>query len=91
MKNIYKIDKLAYTNSNKIIAIDESMFTHIENSQQWVVGLINLSSKQIRIEFLNDRSEDTLKKIIELHINKGNIINRDLWPGYNFLDLNNSG
>lgn len=45
MKNIYKIDKLAYTNSNKIIAIDESMFTHIENSQQWVVGLINLSSK----------------------------------------------
>ena len=31
IKNIYKSDKLAFTNANNIIAVDESMFTHIDN------------------------------------------------------------
>lgn len=60
------------------------MFTHIENNQQWVVGLINLSSTKLRNELLKDRSEETLKKIVELHIGTGNRIHTDMWAAYNF-------
>lgn len=36
--------------------------SHINNQQQWVVGLINLSNNNLRIELVNDRRSDTLKK-----------------------------
>ena len=54
--------------------MDESLFTHINNTQQWVVGMINITAKNIRIEIVNDRTTETLKMIIAKHLGKGNII-----------------
>ena len=72
--------------------MDESLFTHINNTQQWVVGImINITTKNIRIEVVNDRTTETLKMIIPKHLGKGNINHTDLWPGYNFLTNSNSG
>ena len=71
--------------------MDESLFTHINNTQQWVVGMINITAKNIRIEIVNDRITETLKMIIAKHLGKGNIIHTDLWPGYNYLTNSNSG
>lgn len=56
------------TGANNILAIDKPILTHIENSQQLVVGLINLSRNKLRIEIVKDRWEDPLKKLVELHI-----------------------
>ena len=43
--------------------MDESLFTHINNTQQWLVGMINITTKNIRIEIVNDRTTETLKMI----------------------------
>ena len=71
--------------------MDESLFTQINNTQQWVVGMINITTKNIRIEIVNNRTTETLKMIIAKHLGKGNIIHTDLWQGYNFLTNSNSG
>ena len=34
LRNIYQIERLAFTNANNVIAMDESLFTHINNTQQ---------------------------------------------------------
>ena len=41
-------------NKNGIIAIDESLFTHKEGKQVWIVGLINLNTNEIRLEVVED-------------------------------------
>ena len=40
---------------------------------------------------MENRDQQTMKTIIEKHICKGNIINADSWPAYNFLDNIDSG
>jgi hypothetical protein len=45
--------------------VDESLFTHIQGSQKWVVGLINTSNKKIRLEVVYNRNEATIKIIIK--------------------------
>ena len=67
-----------------IVCLDESMFTHNANEQQWVVGLINVSTNEIRLELVENRNQETLKKIIEKHVGLGNIICTDSWLGIIF-------
>ena len=66
--NIYQIERLAFTNANNVIAMDESLFTHINNTQQWVVGMIHITTKNIRIKIVNDRTTEALKMIIAKHL-----------------------
>ena len=73
------------------MSMDKSLFTHINNTQQWVIGMINITTKNFWIEIVNDRTTETLKMIIAKHLRKGKIIYKDLWPGYNFLTNSNSG
>ncbi len=91
LRNKYCLDRLANTNSHQQISIDESLFIHWEGIQVWVVGLINLNTDEIRLEIVENRDQQTMKTIIEKHICKGNIINADSWPAYNFLDNIDSG
>ena len=46
---------------------------------------------EIRLEFITNRYENTLKPIIERHVGFGNIICSDSWAGYNFIIRPNSG
>ena len=91
LKNVYSLDRLSNEDDDEIICVDESLFTHNSHEQQWVVGLINISTNEIRLELVENRNEETLKKIIEKHVGYGNTIYTDSWSGYNFLDRQNSG
>ena len=91
IKNVYSIDRLADEDEDAIVCVDESLFTHNTNEQQWVVGLINISTNEIRLELVENRNQETLKKIIEKHVGIGNKICTDSWMGYNFLDSADSG
>ena len=45
----YALDPLALENKLNLIAVDECLFSYIEGSQQWVVGLITTETNEIRI------------------------------------------
>ena len=61
--NVYNIEKLAYDNELKNIAIDESLFLHDYNGQQeWVIGLIDIGNKNIRLELVKQRNTEIIKK-----------------------------
>ena len=85
LRNIYALERLAPKNSNYVICADESLFTHKEGEQTWVLGLINLENNDIRLEIISNRNEATLKSIIEKHMGIGNTVYTDSWLGYNFL------
>ena len=87
IRSLYVLDPLASTNSFNHVAVDESLFSHKLGRQQWVVRLINYESKEILLELVEQRNEQTLKTIIQNHIKKENIIVTDACSGY--LLLNN--
>ncbi len=87
----YKLDPLANRNDNHHICIDESLFSHSDGIQIWVVGMINAETKEIRLEMVDNRNANTLKNIIEKHVLPGNIVVSDSCAGYSFLDNINSG
>ena len=91
LRTVYALDPLAYKNKFQHIAIDESLFTHKEGEQVWVVRLINSENNNIRLEIVKNRYSNTLKTIVEKYVGKGNYIISDSWSGYNFLSLPNSG
>lgn len=72
------------------MATDECLFTHQDGIQTWVIGLINTESNNIRLEIVTSRDSDTLKNIIHKHVEPGNYIVTDAWPGYNFLEQENN-
>ena len=91
IRTIYQLDPLAYTDAHDMLAVDESLFSHLNDKQIWLVDLINLRTNDIRLELVENRSSETLKLIIEKHVKNGNTLVIDSWAGYNFLDDINSG
>jgi len=65
--------------------MDESLFTHQEGYQTWVVN------NNIRLEIVPNRTEETSKLILERNVGKGNSVFTDSWARYNFLGRENSG
>lgn len=62
--NVYKLEKLAFDNELKNIAVNESLFVHDYNGQQeWVVELIDIGSKNILLELVKQRNTDIIKKL----------------------------
>ena len=43
------MEVFAEENKNQKIEIDESYFSHIDNKQIWVIGLINTQTKEFRL------------------------------------------
>ena len=91
IKDTYILEDISEENRMPSFAIDESNFYSDGNSTTWVIGIINITSRKIRLEFSHDRNTSTMKKIIGAHIKKGNIIVSDSWGAYRWLDNGNSG
>ena len=89
--NVYSLERLAGNNAHQILCVDESLFTHTEGAQTWVVGILNVNTDEIRLKVVPDRSDATLKTIIQRHVGTGNTYYSDSWMGYNFLNQANSG
>ena len=77
MKDVYIIENIAKRDTDSSISIDESLFIHENGVKVWVCGMINNSIRTIRLELLENRSQNTMKKIIERLIPKGNKIITD--------------
>ena len=67
---MYIIENILEVNKMERFAIDESLFTNINNSPLWVIVIINTSSKKLRLELSFNRNTDILKKIIFKHFHK---------------------
>ena len=53
----------------KNIAVDESLFvTAIDGIKYWVIGLIGVHLRDIRLEIMTERTEEIFKKIILHHV-----------------------
>ena len=78
IKDCYAFEHIAEENHNASISIEEYLLTHENNSQVWVVGMINNITRKIRLEIVEDRSRATMEKIINIHIAKGNNIISDI-------------
>ena len=74
-----------------VVQIDESVVTkrkyHVGRMvpQQWVFGLYDTVKKIGHIQFVDDRSADTLIPIIQKHVKPGSIIFSDQWAAYRRL------
>ena len=53
--------------------------------------LINIISRVIRFEIVEDRTEETIKNIIKCHIPSGNIIITDAVNCYSWINFSTSG
>ena len=91
LRDKYEIEDFTKENNNQKIAIDESCFTHIENKQVWVIGLINTVSKEFRLIPTFKRDSIALKEIIHKYVKRGNYIISDGWQGYSWISEPNSG
>jgi len=76
IKDCYDVEHIAKENHKELISIEESHFIQENNSQVWVVGMINNITRKIRLEIVEDLSRATMDKIINRHIAKFNILIR---------------
>ena len=91
MRDVYELEILANENEHRKIAVDESLFTHVNNKPLWVIGLIDTNSKKFRLIPSFSRDGPKLKSIITKYVMRGNIIITDSWSGYNWISEPNSG
>ena len=69
---------------NLNFAIDETLISHVNNTQLWII--IDIMNKEVRLVLKSTRDEDTIKKFVQDYIENGNTIITDVWRSYNFLD-----
>jgi len=92
IKNIYMTKEISTINGNNNYAINESLFTHINNENIWVIGVVDTSNNfNFRCNISKIRNNVYLKKFIAKYIKRGNNIITEGWSGYSFLNYNNSG
>ena len=92
LKDKYKESELVvHLKKNKIVAMDEKLFLHDEfGNQIWFVGACETDTCKIRIDVINERNALNLKKFTVNHIEAGTTITHDGWPGYSFLNDDDS-
>ena len=87
LKYKYKIKQIGGDQDKKItIAIDESLWMHINNKKMWLIGAIEAKSRKMRCDFLDERTMENLKTFVNNHILPGTHITTDGFPAYSFLD-----
>ena len=66
------------------------MFVHeYDGKKVWIIGLIDIVNRNIRMEIVHKRNEVIMKEIIMHHIGINNTIKTDGWDAYNLLnDIN---
>ena len=84
---VYQREVFGETNAHKYFSVDESLFCTDENKNHiWVLGIIDNTTKDFRLDIAYERNQNILKSFIMNYINRGNIIVCDGWQGYAFLD-----
>ena len=57
--DVYNLEKFADNNALKYIVVEESLFVHDNyGAQEWVIGLIDLQIKNIRLALVHERNEN---------------------------------
>ena len=87
----YRSETFGDSNNSKYYSVDESLFGHKNISQIWILGAINNSTKDFRLEELLNRDTHILKNFITNYIPIKSKVVTDSWSGYNFLEMPNSG
>jgi len=87
---VYETESLGVINGNQYYSVDESLFIHRDKEQLWLLGAIDNSSKDFRLEASIRRDSQTLEKFIKKYLEKGNTVITDGWLGYSFLDNGDS-
>ena len=57
----------------------------------WLIGIINNTTKDYRIEATFQRNSNTMKEFITKFVSRGNNIINDGFSAYNILEDNSSG
>ena len=79
------------TTTDKIVALDEFLILHDEFNQQiWLVGGKEMVSRKLRLDIINERNSTNLEIFVKNHIELGTIVVIDGWPGYTFLNREDS-
>ena len=61
------------------MAIDETLITHKNGNQVWLVGAIDITTKNIRLDVLPERNHSNLKMFVTNHIILRSNITHDGW------------
>lgn len=65
LKDIYAIEDISIENGMRRYAIDEYNFVS-ESVTTWVIGIIDIVTRKIRLEYVDNRNTDTIKKLLLL-------------------------
>ena len=60
----YQTEEFGIQDNNDFYAADESLFTHHNNEQIWVLDIVNTDTKDFRILTVKNRDSDTLQNFI---------------------------
>ena len=74
---IYNVEIFGEENQNLYFSADECMFGHEFDEPVWILGIINNTNKDFRLEIANSRDTNTIKAFISRHVKKGNKIYTD--------------
>ena len=72
------------------ICCRQSIFTHINGAQVWVIGAIEATTKNFHIDNIKERNATKIEKFIKIHVPINSSIITDGWSGYSWLDRPNS-
>ena len=64
------------------LEIEESLFTHINGAQVWVIGTIKTTMKNFQIDIIKERNANNIEKYIKKFVIFNSSIITDGWPGY---------
>lgn len=62
-----------------IFSSDESLFTHHNQKQIWILGIVNNSTKEFRLEASYNRDADSMEKFLTNNAKGGNTIISNRW------------
>ena len=87
----YQTDLLGELNKDGYFSVDESLFGHCKEHQIWILGIINNTTKDFRLEGAYTRNSSTLEKFIKkICLGRLQYHYWQFW-GYDFIDLTNFG
>jgi len=86
LKDKYNLQVITEIRKNKYGAIDEFYFINVDNKNLWVTGAINTSTKKLYMEVSFEKIGEIMKKFLYTHIQTGNCIVSDDWPGDRWLN-----
>lgn len=88
---LYKNEILEETNVHSFFLFDECLFSHSNNKQIWLIGIIDNKTKDFRSARDIFKRTICFKKNIIKYVKKGNCIVTLGFLAYNFLNSPDSG